>query len=409
MKKQKYKKLFITLALCLTAGSFYLAAKTAGKWGKYTLESYDIYIEDEKVHFLILEKDALWGRQKIRYLQRSSLNNDIIQESEIISYKTSNSFASVCHSGNDVQIASYKDKIIAVWQGLGTGYKNRGQMMTAVSYDNGKNWNIQPEIIEDQTKGDQGFFDIAADSKGNLHLTWLDKPENLPKDKSGKALRYSTSTDFGKTWSKKTTVDEETCFCCQNKIKINSSDESYILYRDAHFRDMALAKMNNNTWQRQGFITHFKWEFNGCPHVGGGFDFSNDGNLHAVSWMGQKENTGVYYVYSKNNGISWSKPKKIGSDDASHPDIAVNKQAIVIVWDEIQNGKKIIKSVISKDNGISWSEPELLSNIDYLSKNPRVVFINNEFYVFYKEKTNEIEKLNFTVLKLKNKNGEKML
>lgn len=281
------------------------------------------------------------------------------------------------HRGNDPQIAAAGDTLVAVWMSKGTGLFDSGPMATALSRDGGQSWRPGPNPADDGSTGGHGFIDIAADAAGAFHLTWLDSRDG----KQG--LRSAHSADGGKSWSPNQTVKAATCECCSNAIAAGPDGAVGILFRDGSPRDMhlALSKDGGSRWLAPVRVGAFDWEFNGCPHVGGGLTFSQSA-VHAVVWSGMPQRNGVHFLTSPDRGGTWSAPLRMGTPAASHPDIAADAgQHVAVVWDD----RAVIWCAQSKDGGTSWSEPAPLSKSGATATHPRIVRTSAGFQSFWTE------------------------
>lgn len=281
--------------------------------------------------------------------------------------------------GMDAQLAARGDKVVVVWETVGTDKWGGGPMATAISEDGGKTWHARGNPADDDSTAGHGFIDIAADERGNFHLVWLDNRDG----KQG--LRYARSRNGGNNWGRNHTLDPETCECCWNSITTDGNGGVFVLYRDKNPRDMALmiSRDHGATWTRAGVVGKFDWQFDGCPHVGGYATATRDGKLHAAIWTGLEDKAGVYHL-STTDGANWSAPKPV--PHRSHrPDIAANAEGkLALVWDGMVEGKYGIWGSVS-DDGEKWSQPRRLSAPNVVATHPRVVAIANGFRVFWTE------------------------
>ncbi|HSJ03588.1 MAG TPA: hypothetical protein VK956_14090 [Verrucomicrobium sp.] len=304
------------------------------------------------------------------------------------------------HRGMDAQIAAFGDKLVAVWMTPGTDAFGGGPMVTALSADGGKTWTAGPNPADDGSTTGHGFIDLAADGAGNFHLTWLDTRGEE------RGLRYARSTDAGKTWSANTIPDRETCECCWNTIVAGQDGNVAILYRDKNPRDMTVVRSTaakdgaegaGTLWGKPTTVGSFGWQFEGCPHVGGGLAMGSaeaGSTLHATVWTGQPERLGVYYLNTtattgKGAG-AWSQAKRLGDGTASHPDVAARGQQVAAVWNARQGEASVIKGATSADNGVTWTEPVQLSdpnsNPELMPTHAKVVATGSGFRAFWTQK-----------------------
>lgn len=295
------------------------------------------------------------------------------------------------HRGMDAQIAASGDKLVAAWMTPGTDRFGGGPMATALSANGGKTWTTGPNPADDGSTTGHGFIDLASGAAGNFHLTWFDTRGEQ------RGLRYSRSTDAGKTWSTNETPDAETCECCWNAIAAGPDGKVAILYRDKSPRDMSLVELTGadraKTWAKPATVGNFDWQFEGCPHVGGGLAMSGPSAgaaLHAAVWTGQPDRVGVYYL---NQGLAgstrWNEPVRLGDSSASHPDVAVTGSQVAAVWNAKQGDAAVIKGAVSTDGGSTWGEPIVLSDPVFSATHGRVVGTDAGFRVFWTQSHGE--------------------
>ncbi len=287
----------------------------------------------------------------------------------------------------DAQVAAMGDRVIAVWTTAGTDQWGSGPMATALSNDGGKTWRAGPNPADDGTTTGHGFIDIAADRAGAFHLTWLDSRDGR------QALRYARSGDAGRSWSANVTAKTATCECCSNAIVADSDGEVAILFRDGSPRDMRLVRSRDRgqRWLPAVAAGGFDWQFDGCPHVGGGLALAGRGAnsvFHTLAWTGKTGRTGIYHVAVTGGDQPGSEPKQIGDATASHPDLAADAEGrLAAVWDSRAGETSSIWGAISADAGQSWSKPQRLSSATATATHPRVVIAGQGFRVFWTEES----------------------
>ena len=287
------------------------------------------------------------------------------------------------HRGMDAQLAAAGDRVVAIWTTDGTDQWGSGPMATALSDDGGKTWRSGPNPADDGSTTGHGFIDIAADPAGTFHLTWLDSRDG----KQG--LRYARSEDGGKSWSANVTAKAATCECCSNVIVASAPGEVAILFRDGNPRDMRLVRSRDRGqhWLPPTTAGGFDWQFNGCPHVGGGLALVGNGAsavFHALTWTGKSDRTGVYHVALANGDQPASEPKQLGDPTASHPDLAVDAQGrLAAVWDSRAGETPGIWGATSADAGKSWGVPRRLSAEEAAATHPRIVAMRSGFRAFW--------------------------
>lgn len=332
------------------------------------VQSLDVYATASQVHLLTGELSRDGARTELYH--RASRDGGRTWSAPV-RVDAGQPAPHAAHRGMDPQIAAYEDHLIAVWMTPGTDMFGGGPMATALSTDGGRTWKPGPNPADDGSTTGHGFLDAAADGKGAFHLTWLD----TRAEKRG--LRYARSADGGATWSKNDTVDAETCECCWNVLAAGPDGRVGILYRDKEPRDMSISwSPAAGTWSAPVSVGGFKWEFQGCPHVGGGLTAGGDKTSptwHAVVWTGMEDSLGVHHVSSADAGATWSQTQRVAGKGASHPDIAASGQEVIMVWDTTNEKGSHIEAALSSDGGRKWQTSVDLSKAGANASHPRVV------------------------------------
>jgi hypothetical protein len=283
--------------------------------------------------------------------------------------------------GMDARITAHGDHLLAAWTTAGTDAWGSGPLTTALSEDGGRTWTVGPNPADDRSTTGHGFHALAAEPSGTLHLIWLDSRDGR------QGLRHARSSDHGRHWSTNKTLKAATCECCSNALAISPDGTAAALFRDGDPRDLSLAHSTKTDapWTLRGPAAPFDWRFNGCPHVGGALAFSTKNTLHAALWTGAEGKTGVYHRSTDSLGSEWSALTKLGSDTASHPDLATSSDGtgVALVWDQPTETRSAIWAATSRDNGLSWSAPIRLSADTADATNPRIVPVTSGYRVFW--------------------------
>lgn len=369
------KKLFfystLFLVSCASAPQNFSDYKTATNLAE--IVSFDVYPEREMLHALVLGfKNQSDKKQTLLYLQSQDNGKHWLNVSEI---QTPFSPA-LALRGNDVQLAVSGQNLVAIWQTQGE-LPNFGALVSVYSHDGGKTWHVGKNPAADDS-GDQSHADLIADKKGDFHAVWLADPE----ENGYQSLRYARSNTAGETWQLPEKLDDSTCSCCSNTLAISPNQQLHVLYRDMKPRDMALlsSKDFGKNWAQKETVGEFNWHFDGCPHVGGAITFDEHNAFYASVWTGLETKSGLYTV----NSISKT-PVKIGKN-ATHSDIALFKNRLILVWDEMSKEGTGIFVSESTDQGANWSQPRRLSELGSKATHPRIVASDDNALILWTEK-----------------------
>jgi len=281
--------------------------------------------------------------------------------------------------GNDAQIAARDGTVTCVWSGSGSGWGGSGPLVVAVSDDGGRNWEPGGRPHDDGRDDGHGFADLAYDGDGRLHAVWLDGRDG------SRGLRHARSHDAGRSWSANLTVDAETCECCWNVLLSDPSGGMWTLYRDREPRDMAIARWDPHAdaWTRLNGVGEFDWQFDGCPHQGGGLARTVDGALYALVWSGADAELGMHGLRSV-DGTMWTAVPALRGRQASRVRLAaaLDGSTLAAVWTELRDGRPVVWAGTSGDSGRSWSAPTMLSEHGD-ADHPRVAALSDGFAVVW--------------------------
>ncbi|MCX5662900.1 MAG: sialidase family protein [Planctomycetota bacterium] len=293
------------------------------------------------------------------------------------------------HRGSDARIVARGEELLAVWTTPGEGAMGTGLLASALSADGGRTWRPGPDPAAtlrpgattrpsgDAAQHGYRFVALAADGR-TFHLIWLDA------NGKERSLWATRSPDAGRTWEPATMVDPLICACCWNAAATGPGGRVYALYRDYKPSDMGLARSRDGGkgWQQAGRVGAFGWEFEGCPHVGGGLavaplaagaDARAEPALLATVWTGKEGQAGVHVLVSPDGGATWGEPTRVGggaTTGSRHSDAAaLDARRMAVTWDadagsdsgeRAGEGRAIFAST-SPDRGKTWGPPQKLS------------------------------------------------
>lgn len=331
------------------------------------IDSFDVYVDRQTVHAVFTAASSTPKQPLLGYLH-SEDGGRHWSEPQMISKFFKQPVES--KSGNDIQIAASGTNLLVIWQTSGE-IPGMGPLLTIFSQDGGKTW--QKGVNPTGSDTDQSHPDLAADPSGRFHLVWLDD-----RDENGyQGLRYARSLDVGQHWDFAQTIDASTCSCCWNRLLVSADPAINVLYRDMQPRDMALAQSSDSgaSWQRLSTVGEFNWQFDGCPHNGGGLTQAENGDLHSLVWTGAENRVGLYHLQSADGGKRWSQPQTFGSGTAGfHSDIAaLDINRVAAVWDASGPEGSSVYFSVSANNGGDWSAVRQISSPGLSAAFPRII------------------------------------
>jgi hypothetical protein len=262
---------------------------------------------------------------------------------------------------------------------------------------------------------------IAVAHDGTVFLTWT---QSLPQKYSGN-IRFSRSTDSGKTFSKPITLNDDGRITSHrfDSLAIDDAGRVVVAWLDARDREEAKEKgdeysgislssaqstdngetfsanhvlqehvceccrislawttdgpvafwrniFNTNTrdfaianLDKGGIrrVTDDEWQVDACPHHGGDMAVDSHNRLHLVWFTNGKTRQGLFYKNIK--GKEESSPLAIGNSEAqaSHPSVSASGNTVLLTWRELDKSTISAQIMYSNDGGMTWSEPQRLA------------------------------------------------
>ena len=314
------------------------------------------------------------------------------------------------------------------------------KLLVSASNDKGKNFST-PVVVT--PKSENIYADgenrpkIAVAQDGTILITWAQK---LSKKYSGD-IRFSRSTDSGKTFSSPITLNDDGLITTHrfDSLTINNTGRVVIAWLDARDRDAArnkneefigisiyTAQSTNNgatfdinqkfhehvceccrmpaVWTTNGpvifwrnifnkntrdfaisnldegrvrRVTDDEWQVDGCPHHGGDIAIGSNNRLHFVWFTLGKTRQGLFYKNIQD--MQESSPISIGNftAQASHPSITASGEKVLVTWREFDGTNITANIMFSNNGGMTWSEQKRLADSNGAADYP-VPLINNE-------------------------------
>lgn len=278
---------------------------------------------------------------------------------------------------------------------------------------------------------------IAVARDGTVLLTWT---KSLPQEYSGD-IRFSRSTDSGKTFSKPITLNDDGRVTSHrfDSLAIDDAGRVIVAWLDARDREAAKEKGDEYSgvslssaqsadngatfsanrmlqehvceccrislaWTTEGpvafwrnifntntrdfaianldkggirRVTDDEWQVDACPHHGGDMAVDSLNRLHLVWFTNGKTRQGLFYKNIK--GKEESSPFAIGNSEAraSHPSVSASDNTVLLAWREFDESTISAQIMYSNDGGMTWSKPQSLAKTNGAADYP-VPKVNGE-------------------------------
>ena len=263
------------------------------------------------------------------------------------------------------------------------------QINTARSADGGATFTAPVSLVNDSAS--QRFPSALIKPDGKIFISWIDKRLVAAAKQGGEkslggSIAYSFSQDGGKTFQAERIANESSCECCRIGAALDLQDQPVITYRaifPGGIRDQASQVITSRGPQAIRRVADDDWKTDACPHHGPSIAVSGSGRFH-VAWYTQgSKRSGVFYANSSNQGLSYSKPARIGLEGANvaRPYIFALDQQVWLVWKEFDGTKSSVYLKESVDDGNTWGSPRILASTTGYSDHPLLVARGNAVFL----------------------------
>lgn len=224
-----------------------------------------------------------------------------------------------------------------------------GSIYYSVSKDNGVTWSKKKKLVDDEESQSQSFYDLTLLPDGELGISWLDS-RKLEKDKDGSTLYFAkTNPSFGFVDEKP--IAGSTCQCCRTDIYVDLNDKVHVAFRNisnGSIRDMyqVISKDNGISFSQPAPLGSDNWKIDGCPHTGPSLGSSKEDV--SVTWFtGAESGAGIFYEKLSDNNVLFSN-KQLITESGRHPQMVISTDgtANIVYEDFIMEDDKTYTSII---------------------------------------------------------------
>ena len=263
------------------------------------------------------------------------------------------------------------------------------QINTARSEDGGNTFTAPASLVNDSSS--QRFPSVLIKPDGNIFISWIDKRlvaavKQGGEKRLGGSIAYSTSQDGGKVFQAERFANESSCECCRIGAALDPQNQPVIVYRaifPGGIRDQASQLISSKGAEPIRRVADDDWKTDACPHHGPSIAVSGTGKFH-VAWYTQgSKRSGVFYANSSNQGLTYSKPSRIGSEasNVARPYLFASGQQVWLVWKEFDGNRSSVYLKESADDGGTWSSPKILASTVGYSDHPLLLARGSEVFL----------------------------
>lgn len=244
-----------------------------------------------------------------------------------------------------------------------------GNIRFVRSLDGGQSFSEPKTVHANQDFVTHSFESMVVDRDGRVYVAWIDGRDAGQAKKrneayAGSAVYYAVSSDRGASFRGDYKVADHSCECCRIGFALNPQGQAVALWRHVfspNIRDHALSTLRpDGTVSPLSRVTYDDWRVDACPHHGPSIAYGADGTRHQVWFNGKEGAGGPRYAAIPPKGKA-GPPMALGTEQASHADVAVLDKRVVLAWKEFDGKAASIVAKLSDDSGRTWTQTQVAS------------------------------------------------
>jgi hypothetical protein len=225
--------------------------------------------------------------------------------------------------------------------------------------------------------------EMLVDLAGKVHFMWHDArdEEEYKKTGGGDLSIYAVTADKGSI--NKLPADHRVakniCSCCRSAMALGVDGNPVFLARfvyPGNIRDHGLIKLTADGAPSLPLrVTYDDWKIEGCPTHGPALSISPSGRYHIVWFSQGRKQRGLFYAWSDDQGLTFSKPYSIGDSNKlpGRADVIALGNTVAIVWKEFDGKITTINTMLSEDSGLHWSAAKQAGQSAGISAHPALI------------------------------------
>jgi hypothetical protein len=281
---------------------------------------------------------------------------------------------------NRPKIAVAQDGTVLLTWSKKQSKKYSGDIRFSRSTDTGKTFSLPITLNDDGQITGHRFDSLTINKKGRVVISWLDaRDRDAARNKNEKFTGISIYTAQSNDNGASFDINQkfhEHVCECCRMPTVWTTDGPVVFWRNIFGKNTRDFAISNLDKGGVRRVTDDEWQVDGCPHHGGDIALGAEERLHLVWFTLGKTRQGLFYKHLQ--GMRESSPISIGDSaaQASHPSIAASGKKVLITWREFDGNNITANSMFSNDGGITWSEQQQLADSNGSADYP-VPLINN--------------------------------
>ena len=291
------------------------------------------------------------------------------------------------------EVAAKGDTVYVVFTSSAT---SQSSIMLIKSFDGGLTFSDTIRVSENNPSYKFRMGNIAIKEDGNPVVSYMQYLLNWMNPKQLVNSSFTFGDHFVGATEGSQLAPGEPCDCCKSSL-ICSGDDVFLLFRNNHnnIRNSYIAKSVDNgiSFTSTVDMDDFDWMLNACPETTPKGVVLGD-SLAVVKRSGATGNNKIVCSNINKNDLNYSYNKNIDAISGSIqdcPELAANKDTIVVVWQDNRTGflncymSLSLNGTINLDGSTSFTDSSVLGqkkypDVEYADGNVHLVYLDYSQY-----------------------------
>jgi hypothetical protein len=233
------------------------------------------------------------------------------------------------------------------------------------STDGGKTFSTPVTLNDDGRIGGHSFASMSLDGAGRVAIVWLDgRDRDAARDQGGKFAGSSVYMALSN--------DNGASFSANRALTRHTCEccRTALAWTPqgpvAFWRNLYDGSIRDFAlaYLDDGLVkraSEDEWRIEACPHHGGDIASDAHGRLHLTWFTNGATRQGLFYKRVEEGGESVALAFGDAAAQAGHPAVAVAGSTVVLTWREFDGRAYSAMAMRSDDGGIAWSPPHRLA------------------------------------------------
>ncbi len=262
-----------------------------------------------------------------------------------------------------------------------------GEVRYSRSTDGGRTFSVPVTLNDDGRLSSHRFDSLIVDGGGRLAVVWLDgRDRDAAREKGEKfsgVSLYAARSDDDGAHFRRNEKITAHTCECCRTALAWTKDGPVALWRNLYGTNVRDFALAKLDGGEVRRLADDDWAIDACPHHGGGLAGGADGVLHAVWYTQGKNRQGLFY--RRIEGDTLSAPMAFGNAQAQagHATVAAAGDKALIAWREFDGNAYGAMVLQSGDNGKSWGAARRIAATEGAADYPLPLIHNGRAHVLW--------------------------